>query len=115
MFSFFSCFLPQEDPQQQGLLNDITFTPLDSDLFSDTEQGLDLDLPSPSGINNGYGSMQFQDGFDTEFAGSLIIGPDECHCEGLTSQGSSAVDSWNLNPGSVGSLSYRHRPIKGSV
>ncbi|RVW32675.1 hypothetical protein CK203_076570 [Vitis vinifera] len=60
-------------------------------------------------------SYKFQDGFDTEFAGSLIVGPDECHCEGLTSQGSSAVDSWNLNPGSVGSLSYRHRPIKGSV
>ncbi|KAJ9680982.1 hypothetical protein PVL29_020076 [Vitis rotundifolia] len=104
-----------EDPQLQGLLNDIIFTPPGSDWFSDTEQGLDWDLPSPSGFNSSSGSMQFQDGFDSaEFLNSLIDDPDEYHCEGLTGQGSSAVDGLNLNNGSAGRLSARPQsPQKG--
>ena len=103
---FFSLLLTQEDSQLQGLLNDFTSTPPSSDWFSDTEQGLDWDLPSPSGFNNIYGSMQFQDGFDTaEFVTSLTVEPDEYHCEGLTGQGSSAVNGRNLNNGSAGRLS----------
>ena len=112
---YFSCFLPQEDPQLQGLLNDITFTPPGSDWFSETQQELGLDLPSHSGFNNYYGSMQFQDGVDTsDFVDSLIVDPDENHCEGLTGQGSSAVDGWNLNKGYVSRLSARPKgPLKG--
>ena len=112
---YFSCFLPQEDPQLQGLLNDITFTPPGSDWFSETQQELGLDLPSHSGFNNYYGSMQFQDGVDTsDFVDSLIVDPDENHCEGLTGQGSSAVDGWNLNKGYVSRLSARPKgPVKG--
>ena len=99
---FFSLLLTQEDSQLQGLLNDFTSTPPSSDWFSDTEQGLDWDLPSPSGFNNIYGSMQFQDGFDTA---EFVVDPDEYHCEGLTGQGSPAVDGRNLNNGSAGRLS----------
>ena len=73
---FFSLLLTQEDSQLQGLLNDFTSTPPSSDWFSDTEQGLDWDLPSPSGFNNIYGSMQFQDGFDTA---EFVVDPDEYH------------------------------------
>ncbi|XP_034708698.1 protein NTM1-like 9 isoform X2 [Vitis riparia] len=95
-----------EYPQLQGLLNDFTSTPPGSDWFSKIQLGLGLDLPSPSGFNNSYGSMQFQDGFDTaEFVASLIVEQDEYHCEGLTGQGSSAVDGRNLNNGSAGRLS----------
>ncbi|KAL6322238.1 hypothetical protein AAG906_005196 [Vitis piasezkii] len=78
-------------------------------------QGLGLDLPSHSGFNNNYGSMQFQDGVDTaDFVDSLIVDPDENHYEGLTGQGSSAVDGWNLNKGYVSRLSARPKgPLKG--
>ena len=106
---FFSCFLPQGDPELEGLLHEPTIHPLDYDLFHHTEQGLDLDLSSSSGYNNSCGSMQFQDEDDAEFVDGLFIDPDGYPCGGLSDERSSAVY------GSIGRLSARPQsPLKGA-
>ena len=101
VFFFFPCFLSQDDPHLDGLLNGITFTPPDLYWFPDTqkEPHLDLDMPSPGSFNISYGSIQFPDGDATKFASSVIVDPDEHHYEGLTSQMNSVIENWNLNHG----------------
>ena len=117
---FFSCFLPQEDPQIQGLFSETTFIPLDSDFFSDTVQGRYLDLPFSNGFNNVCGRTPFQDDTTeqdddvTWFLNTLIVDQDEHPFGELDSQWSSGVDNGNLRHDSIGKLSaHPQSPLKG--